>query len=70
MNRIFSPAERVDPDQCVFQGRVELKSESCYYTNTGGDITIENFNGHPNARYYDIDYKNNRALTEFGWCSF
>ncbi|KAG4103123.1 hypothetical protein H8356DRAFT_1376374 [Neocallimastix lanati (nom. inval.)] len=67
MNRIFSPAERVDPDQCVFQGRVELKSESCYYTNTGGDITIENFNGHPNARYYDIDYKNNRALTEFGY---
>jgi len=67
INEIFDPASREDPDQCIFKGRVELTAGKCYYTNNGNEVTIDNFNGHPNARYYDIDFENKRALTEFGW---
>jgi len=66
INELFGPASRKDPDQCIFKGRVELTAGKYYYTNIGNEVAIDNFNGHPNARYYDIDFENKRALTEFG----
>ncbi|OUM62487.1 hypothetical protein PIROE2DRAFT_11242 [Piromyces sp. E2] len=70
MNRLFVPAERKDPDKCSFKGNVELISGKCYYTSNGDETTIDNFGGYPSARFYDIDFENQRALTEFGWCAF
>ncbi|OUM61996.1 hypothetical protein PIROE2DRAFT_11811 [Piromyces sp. E2] len=66
MNRLFVPAERKDPDKCSFKGNVELISGKCYYTSSGDETTIDDFGGHPSARFYDIDFENQRALTEFG----
>ena len=67
---LFGPSKRENPNSCLFKGNVIVEKGNCYFTSNGGETTIENLDSRPKVRYYDIDLENNRALTEFGWCSF
>ncbi|ORX35517.1 PLC-like phosphodiesterase [Piromyces finnis] len=67
----FGQSTRVDPDQCQFKGRVNIKEGFCYYTSNGGETTsTKKIKLQPNVLVYDIDVEYNRALTEYGWCDF
>jgi len=63
----FGAFDRIDPDQCMYKGRVTI-SGPCYYDSNGKDKIIDKLNSSPTVRFYDID--NNHALTEYGCCSY
>ena len=53
----------------MYKGKAVITGP-CYYRSNGIDITIKEIISSPTVRFYDIDSKYNRILTEFGWCSF
>jgi len=45
-------------------------SQDCYLTNNKDEIIYKNTGTYSGVRYYDIDFENNLALTEWGWCTY
>ncbi|OUM58871.1 Non-catalytic module family DOC2, partial [Piromyces sp. E2] len=59
-----------NPDDCDAKGYININSDKCYFSSSGIDISHNTKIEVLRTRYYDIDYKNNLALTEWGWCNF
>ncbi|OUM56997.1 hypothetical protein PIROE2DRAFT_18158, partial [Piromyces sp. E2] len=68
VSKEFYPNDMINPDKCDYEGKVTLKPGPCYLMSNGNEIVKNLDKVYPAVRYFDIDH--NRALTEFGWCSF